>query len=146
MEVEAAAEAGGRIEALFRASDSHLLGDVAAFGIGTAMTTGPGVGVAAGAVTQFGSARFQWPSWILVQADEDGVRLYGSDKKGTRGPQLLVAAPGTFRAALYRTLGQVQLSVFVPEQPPVTLKAKSGFRNRVPTQLARAVMDMAKAS
>jgi hypothetical protein len=55
MDGDAVDDASDGLEALFRTSDSYLLGDVAAFGIGTAMTTGPGVDVAAGAVTQFGS-------------------------------------------------------------------------------------------
>src|ERR1700722_1368404 len=110
MNMHAGDDASGGIEALFRASKSHVLGDVAAFGIGAAVTTARGVDVAAGAVTQFGSPQFQWPAWILVLADKDGIRLFGSDKKGTRGRQLLAASPGTFRAVLHRTLRQVQLS------------------------------------
>lgn len=146
MDEHAVGEEIDGLEALFRTSDSHLLGDVAAFGIGAAMTTGPGVDVAAGAVTQVGSTRSQWPTWVLVHADGGGVHLFASDKKGTKGRQLLVAAPGTYRAALHHTLGQVQLLLFVPEQPSVTLSSRSGLRSRVPMRLARAVMVMAKAS
>jgi hypothetical protein len=146
MEGHAVREANNGLETLFRTSDSHLLGDVVAFGVGAAMTTAPGVDVAAGAVTQFGPTRSHWPSWVLVHADAGGIRLFASDKKGTKGHQLVVAAPGTYRATLHHTVGQVQLLLFVPQQPSVTLTNRSGLRSREPMRLARAVIEMARAS
>jgi hypothetical protein len=142
----AVGDAKDGLEALFRISDSHLLSDVAAFGIGAAMTTAPGVDVAAGAVTQFGSTRSQWPTWVLVHADAGGIHLFASDKKGIKGRELLVAAPGTYRATLHHALGQVQLLLFVSGQHAVTLRSRSGLRSRVPMRLARTVMEMAEAS
>jgi hypothetical protein len=134
------------VEALFRTWDSHLFRDIAAFGAGATMTTSPGGDKVAGAVVGLGSTGSDLPKWVLVHADAEGVCLFASDKSGSKGRELLAAAPGTFRAAQHRTFGQVQLMLYMPEQPSVALRSKSGLRSRAPARLARAVMDMAKVS
>ena len=147
MDEHVVGEPNGILEALFRASHSRLLGDVAALGTGAAFATSPGVEVVAGTVTQFGSTRSQWPAWVLVPVDAAGVDLFASDKKErTRGRQLLLAAPGTYRATLHQTLGKIQLLLFAPEHPALTLTSRSGLSSRGPLRLAQAVIEMAHTS
>ena len=131
------------LEAVFRSWDSHLLSDIAAFGVGAVGAGGPEGEVVAGAVAHLGSRPSQLPHWILVHTDANGVSLFASDTRGTKGRQLLEAGRGTFRASLHRSIGQVQLMLFVPDSPSVALRAKSGPRRRTTLQVARTVLALA---
>jgi hypothetical protein len=133
-------------DGLFRSGDSHLLSDIGAFGVGVGIAHGPGGDAAVIAASELGLGRSQQPHWILVQADEDTLLLFASDKRATKGRLLLEASRGTFRASLHRTIGQIQLMVFVQGQPSVALRGKAGFGRRNQVLVARADLDLAKAS
>lgn len=132
-------------EALFRTSYSRLLRDATSFGVGAAMEVGrPGWDVAVEPVMRFGSKRSTWPDWVLASADADGVHLFASDGNGSRGHQVLTAPPGTFRAKLHRTLGQVHLMLSVPGLPTLSLRSQGSFRTKSQMRLAQAVVGMAQ--
>lgn len=134
------------MEGLFRTWDSHLRSDVIAFGVGAGLAHGPGGDAIAGAAMHLGSGQSQLPHWILVQTDESGLLLFSSDKQGAKGHRLLGASRGTFRASLHRNIGQVQLMVFIPGQPSIALRGKAVLGRRKQIRVARAVVEMAKAS
>jgi hypothetical protein len=133
-------------DGLFRSRDSHLLSDIAAFGVGAGFAHGPGGDAAVIAASELGSGRPPQPHWVLVQADEDTLLMFASDKRGRKGRLLRKASRGTFRASLHRTIGQIQLTVFVHGQPSVALRGKAGFGRLKQVRVARAVVDLAKAS
>lgn len=137
-----AASTGG-LEATFRVSEWHLLGDIGAFGVGAIIAAGPGGDLTAGAVTHLGSGRSELPHWVVVHTDADGLRLFAADRRGSRGQKLVRASPQTFRASLHRNLGQFRLVLFIPEWPSIALRGRSWPGSRA-LQVARAVVEMAK--
>lgn len=139
--------AGAQQEALFRVSDAHLLANIAAFGVGASGAFGVGpTASAAGMTVNLPGGRSEPPHYVLVQADDKSFRLFASDKRGVKGPQFLEAGRGTFRAALHRLIGQVQLILFVPDRPPIELRGKWGPFRRGPIRIARTVMSLSKSS
>ncbi len=129
--------------ALFRSWDTHRLAKMTSFVVGVMGAGAVGSPAAAGAA-DMGSLPPQLPRWVLVQTDAHGVRLFASNRNGTKGGQLLEAGRGTFRASLHRNAGQIQLMLFVPEERPVALKGRWSPFRRGPIRVARAIVALAK--
>lgn len=134
---------GEACEALFRTWDSRLVAAIAALGRGlTGISKGGGSVPPAGTKSDPAQPPKE-QDWVLVRVDDLGVHLFASDRSGARGPVLGEASPGTFRASLYRYIGEIQLILFFPDQDSVTLKGRWTPLQRKPIQVARAVLGLA---
>ena len=134
-------------EALFQSWDSHLLAIAAALGTGLTATSSGGGSPAVGALASLGSSSgSKLPHRILVQTDDQGIRLFASDRRGEKRRLLFEVPAGTFRASLHRYPGQILLMLFVPEHPAISLKGKWGPMRHGPIQVARTVLRLAKES
>jgi hypothetical protein len=134
------------MEALFHSWDSRSLSDIVALGLGAGVAQGPGGSTVAGAVLDLGPGAAKSAHWILVRTEENDLYLFASDKRGKEARPLVGASRGTFRASLHQNFGQVQLILFLRDQPAVTLKGKAWFGRRNQIRVARAVLEMAKES
>ncbi len=135
------------LEARFRTWDSHLIANVAAFGSGFSDAFGVGVDAPiAGVIANVPLQPTTLPHWILVSADDHGIHLYATDQGGARSHLLLEAGPSTFRAALHRYIGEIQLMLFVPQHKPISLKGKWTPTTKQPMRVARATIGLARKS
>lgn len=86
------------------------------------------------------------PHRLVVRTDEEGVKLYASNRKGTKGPLVLDVRSGSYQAKLHRNVGQIELTLFIEGRDPVTLVGKWGPFRRHPMQVARAIVQSGTTS
>jgi hypothetical protein len=132
------------LNAIFRVAKSRLLSDLAAFGAGAALASGPGGEALAAPAIRFGQRPSVLPRRVIVHADVDGIRLLTADKQGSQRRELVEAGHGTFGASFHRNLWQIELVLLIPGWSSISLSGRIWPRSRA-LSVARAVEDLAKA-
>lgn len=137
------------LEALFHTWDPQLVADITAMGVGmTGVASGSSMSLATPAFLSFLPTRPSkpLPHWILLRADQQGIHLFASNRKRRRGPLILEAGPGTFRASLHRNIGDIELLLFFITREPISLKGKWGPFHHQPIRVARDLVQLADHS
>lgn len=132
--------------ALFRSSDPEVVANVVAMMLGAAALGGASqvTGEAVDSIMKWSAPaandRRGLPHRLLVSVGAADVRLYASNRRGTRGPRLVTYPRGAFTAHLSRYPGEIDLTLDSTGQGRIVVTGTWGLFHHSCIRAAKAAV------